>query len=56
MAETFTTILGLYMIYTIGHLVFIQHATVWKDRTVYEKFVTCFAWFVILVLLVEIGK
>jgi len=36
-------ILGLYMIYSLIHFAVIQHNTLWKDRTTYEKIVTVVA-------------
>ena len=46
-------ILGLYMIYSLVHFAVIQNNKTWKDRTKYEKFVTCVAMFTIISMFSE---
>lgn len=46
-AELLIGLLGLYMMYTWGHLTYIQFKKNYKDRSGYERFVT---WFAIITL------
>ena len=40
LVEIIIGVIGLWMLYSTGHFLVIQHSKVWKDRSVYEKVIT----------------
>jgi len=51
MDDSLLLLLGLYMVYSIGHFFVIQHTKPWAKRTTYEKVVTGVAMFSVFSIL-----
>ena len=48
------TILGLYILYAIGHFFVIQHTTVYQNRSQWDKIVTWSAIVGVILLIISI--
>jgi len=50
--ELFYVVLGIFMLYAMGHFLVIQHNYNWAERTIYERFVSVsgIVFFLIMVL------
>lgn len=52
--EGFYSLLGIAMLYSMGHFALIQHAKDWSKRTGYERAVTVFALITIAMMVLTI--